>query len=373
MAITLKADNRQLTKNAKISYLSTNYAASVSSLVIVNSNGFADNDYVLLGEFGSETSEVVQATTVTASTHTLTLGSATKFAHPETTKVTILPYNQARFYWTSTATYATGTPVTGYIDIQADDFFTKASDTTHTTGFGWFVFYNSTTTAATVNSNAIPYGDFDANSVKKIFDSFFSLLNNNELRLVSNDDAFRWLNEGYAIAQNELNLINTEYTVAAEYALAVSSGTQEYALPSDFSNMISLTADADGTTIEQIPLKDVPGHDAGTGVVGVTTKYYLRGSNIGFSPSPTSSATYNLYYQAKTGTLTSYYDNITLPDNNFYPLVDFMMYRAAIKLQKANPKVYLESFRDGINLMKLTSIKQNANLDSWDIADFANV
>ena len=373
MAITLKADNRQLTKNAKLSYLSTNYAAAVSSLVIVNSNGFAANDYVLLGEFGSETSEIVQATTVTASTHTLTLGTATKFAHPETTKATILPYNQVRFYWTATATYATTTAVTSYIDVQADDFFTKASDTTHTTGFGWFVFYNSTTTTATVNSNAIPYADFGANSVKKIFDSFFSLLNNNELRLVSNDDAFRWLNEGYAIAQNELNLINTAYTVPAPYAINVSSGTQEYALPDDFGGLVSVTADADGTKIESISLKDVPEHDSGTGVVGVTTQYYLRGSYIGFSPSPTSSATYNLFYTAKTGTLTSYYDNITLPDNNFYPLVDFMMYRASQKLQKSNPKVHMEAFRDGINLMKITSIKQNADNDSWGIDPTANV
>jgi outer membrane protein len=30
------------------------------------------------------------------------------------------------------------------------------------------------------------------------------------MKLISNDDAFRWLNEGYAKAQNELNLVNAE-------------------------------------------------------------------------------------------------------------------------------------------------------------------
>ena len=78
-------------------------------------------------------------------------------------------------------------------DIQADDFYTKAYDTTNTTGFGWFIFYNSTTAKATQNSNAIPYAGFENNSVKKILDSFFSQLNNKELKLISNDDAFIWL------------------------------------------------------------------------------------------------------------------------------------------------------------------------------------
>ena len=146
MAVTLKADNRSLTTGAKYSYLSTNYASGVSSLVLVNADGFSANQYVLLGNFGSETAEVARIATVTAATNTITLkddaGSTltTRFAHSESTKVTIIPYNQIRFYWTATATFATGTPVTSQSDITASDWYSIGSDSSHTTGYGWFVF-----------------------------------------------------------------------------------------------------------------------------------------------------------------------------------------------------------------------------------------
>lgn len=371
MAIQLKADNRQLTKNAQFSYLSINYASAVSSLVLVNSNSFAANDYVLLGEFGSETAEIVQVSTVTAATHTLALSAATKFAHSESTRATILKYNQVKFYRTATATFSeSGTQIGSDTNIQADDYFTRYWDTANTTGYGWFKFYNSTTATATDQSNAIPYTDFESNSVKKIFDSFYSLLNNSEQKLISTNDAFRWLNEGYAIAKNELNLINRNYT-ASSTTITVTSGTAEYALPSGFSDVLSLTGDdSNDSEIENIALSNAIayGNDSAN-----TVKYYLRGSYIGLVPTPTSNTTYTLYYLQKTSTLTSYYDSIDLPDNNFYPLVDFMMYRASQKLNKPNPETNLELFRAGINLMKVTSIKRTDNLDSWDIKYEANI
>ena len=50
-----------------------------------------------------------------------------------------------------------------------------------------------------------------------------------------------------------------------------------------------------------------------------------------------------------------------------------MMYKAQIKLEKANPERFMQAFKEGINRMKLTSNKQNANEDKWDIAPEANV
>ena len=373
MAIKLKCDNRTLTKNAKFSYLAQNYASGVTSLVIVNSNGFAANDHILLGEFGNETTEIVKPSVVTASTHTLTV-PATKFAHAESTRVTIIPYNQVKFYYTATATYDTNNEIqAGYLDVAADEVFTTDEDTSNTTGFGWFVFFNSETNATTTNSNAIPYADFASNSVKKIFDSFFSLLNNTEQKLISNSDAFRWLNEGYSMAQNELNLVNREYK-ATSTTITTTATTAEYTLPTDFSDMSSLTDDNNDlrVEIEEIKLSDFKAWGADT---GNNIKYYLRGAVIGFSPTPATgtTTTYTLYYIKKSDVLTSYYDNIDLPENNFYPLVDFMLYRANEKLNKPNPKQYLESFRGGLNLMKVTAIKRSENLDSWSIDQRANV
>jgi hypothetical protein len=379
MSIVLKADNRSLIKNAKFSYLSANYVSGVTSIVVVNSNSFTANDYILLGEFGSESTEVVQIDSITAATHTLVLKAATKFAHSQDTKLYVLPYNQVRFYHTATATFSATAPVTAYLDLQADDFYSVGSDTTNTTGYGWFIFYNSTTAKATTYSNAIPYGGFKEGSVKKILDSFFSLLSNKELRLITNEDAFRWLNEGYSIARNELNLVNQEYSVPTEYSIAVTSGTQEYALPQGFDtdsggnlipafgDLISVT-DSGGTIINLINFEDIRAENSET-----SPTYYIRGNYIGFVPSPTTPATYYLYYRANSPVLTSYYDNVDMPDNNFYPLVDHMLYRAAIKTNRSNPQTYEAEFEKNIQRMKVTSFKRDANRDSFGISSTSNV
>ena len=370
--IILKADNRQLTKNAKYSYLTTNYNSGVSALVVKNSDIASANDYALLGEFGSQQSEIVKISTITAATHTLNLVAATEFAHPQDTKVTILRYNQVKFYQTAAATFDSNENPLETVDIQAYKTHTIYQDSTNITGYGWFCFYNSTTAKITTNSNAIPYAGFDQSSVKEIFDEFFSLLNNKEMKLVSHEDAFRWLNEGYNKAQNELNLVNLSYKVEAEWSVSTTANTQEYSLPSDFSNLRSVT-NSDGEPIGFISLAKVPKNDDDETYDSNNVKYFLRGKYIGFSPVPTSTDTYYVYYQAKASTLSSYYDNLDLPDNNFYPLVDFMLYRAAPKLHRPNPKQYLDAFMDGVASMKIFSHKQNANKDSWSVDQRANV
>lgn len=368
--ITLKADNRQLTKNAKFSYLADNYASGVSTMTLTSSIGFASAQYVLLSEFGHETSEIFKIDSVNSTTHELTFTTASKFAHSESTKITIIQYNQVKFYHTTTATYATSDPVGSAVDIQADSVYTQVIDSTNSTGFGWFVFYNATSTAVSTNSNAIPYGGFDENSVKKIFDAFWSQLNNKEQKLVTTDDVFSWLNEAYSITRNELNLVNPEYNVATRVTVSVTSGTSEYDLEDDVSDVVAVT-DTNGYDVPYLKISDIDYTNANSS--GQKTYYYIRNKKIGFVPSPTAAATYYYYYRTKTTVLTSYYDSVDLPDNNFYFLVDFMMYRAGLKLTHPNPEKRYQAFIVGINRMKVTSNKQNANLDSWEIADEAVV
>lgn len=362
--------------NAKYSFLSTNYASGVSSLTLVNSNGFSDNDYIILGNFGSETAEIVQISTINTSTHVASLASATKFSHSESTKVTIIRYNQVKFYHATAASYVgslANSTLLSTVNVEADGFQTKYYDASNTTGFGWFVFYNSATDATTQASNAIPYAGFGQNSVKKIMDDFFSLLNSKDLKLITNTDAFSWLNEAYSIVINELNLVNSTYNVDDGYDIDVSANTKEYALPSDFSQVISVYDENNDIQIEPIGANQIDVNDYTYSGLSSMTKYYIRGTNIGFSPTPSDSRTYVLRYKKKSGILTSYYDDVNVPNNNYYILKDYMMFRAAEKLNKPNANMYLDLFNESIKRMKVNSNNEDGGPDDWGIAPEANI
>lgn len=463
--IILKANNTSLLSGAKYSYLSANYASGSTSLALISATGFQAGDYILVGELGSETSEIAQVGSITSNTLTLIGATTTSFAHPESTKVTILPYNQVKFFWTSTATFDTLVPL-ATVNVQAESQSTSFTDGNHSSGFGWFVYYRSltlgdstsrfdisnpygssirytwdgtgtdpnianrvfvgdqvvingenfsagnngtytvtktgtnyfevsngsgvaendktigtgslvvnTTSAA---SNPIPYADFAPNSVREILDSFFSMLNNKEANLISQKDALRWLNEGYARAKNELNLVNNEYNVEAKVTITTSGGTQEYDIESDlgildFGDIVSITTSG-GIPVDNIPLSKALNYQYDT-FAGSTTKYYLRGGKIGFLPVPATADTYYMYYKSKSTALSNLYQTVNFPDNNFYFLLDFLMYRACPKLGRTpqEAQAYITAYTAGLSLMKVTAVKQSDNLDSWEVKNTANV
>ncbi len=322
------------------------------------------NNFVLLGEFGSETSEIVTVSSVNKTTHTLTLSVATKFSHSQDTKCYVLGYDKVIFYWNSTSTYSSTTPITGYLEISADSLYTVGSDSVHTTGFGFFHFYNSITGKDSANSNAVPFSSFAENSVKSILEIFYSLLNDKERKLITDTDALHWLNEGYSIAQNQLNLVNREYFIDSIDTITTTSGIDTYDLETDFSSIINIYDETNEKNIEWIDLKDVSSWNYNS---SNTTHYYLKGGKVGFSPIPISTVEYSVRYAYKTTTVSSYYENIDLPNGNFYCVINFMLHRAGIKLGKSDAMNYLKLFDKDIERMKLTSFKQNANLDSWGI------
>jgi len=377
--VTLSADNRTLVADAKYSYLTTNYASGVSNINILNAaDSFAADDYLLLGLFGSETAEIVQIDTVNTSTGAIVLVGPTKFSHSESTKVSILPYNQIRFFWTALEDITGATPLTGYIDIQASDWYSIYNDEVNLTGFGWFIFYNSTTLVSSLNSNSLPYAGFTNDSIEDLLNDFFSLLNNKELKLVTRQDALSWLNEGYSRMRNRLNMSNAEYSATALLPLNIIGGQTEYLLPDDFSSLESITASMDPSDptamgkLSKFPIEYIPLRKA-FGYMGSQTKYYIRGKYIGFVPTPTTGGTYQYMYKKKTTRLDSNSEKVDLPDNGFYVIKDFMMYRAKMKfLDQSAAAIYFKSFNDGVDQMVISAIDRDASGDWFDIDETAN-
>lgn len=339
--------------------------------------------YLLLGNIGSESAEIVKISTINTSTGAITISVATKFGHAESTRVTAIPYNQVAFYWTATETFAMTTPVpnalaTTYIDLQVSDWFTTVDDDDHTTGYGWYAFHNATTLVDSVASNSLPYAGFESDTVEDVLNDFYSLLNNKELKLVTRRDALSWMNEGISIIRNKLNMTNVEYTASELSSLSIVSGTTEYSLPSDFSRLISITSSESGLSllasgnfnkdsIDYISLREAPAY------TGSETRYYIRGKYIGFVPTPETSTTYYYMYLTKSTRLNSNSDEIDLPDNGFYSIKDWMMYRACMKFRsQSEAMTYYKMFQDNMNQMIISSVDRDANLDSFSIDGSAN-
>lgn len=379
--ITFKSDNRILTQNSAYSYLVDNYSSSVSSITIVNTEGFSADDFILIEDFGKETAEIFRIGSVNTTTGVITLQTSsgtstnTKFAHPESTKVYVLPYDQVRFYRTAAAgditdetpTFSTNSPLNSWTDLDPASWFSVYEDTTNTTGFAWFQYRNSVSLVSSSESNPIPYAGFAGNTVAQIFEDFDSLLNTNELKMVTLAEKFSWLNEGLSILKNKLNLNNVEYFVSTEQTLTIVSGTQEYILPSDFSDFVYLHDGSDSKV--DIPFKDIK--KSGT-YVGNTVHYYLRNRYIGIVPSPTAAATYKYRYKQKATTVTSLSTYLDLPDNAFYSLKDFMMYRSSLKFSNPISATYYQSFINGIDQSVQSAVKRDSGLDEWSIANWAN-
>lgn len=387
MAINLLADSQVLTINSRYSYLTDNYSSGVSTMNMSNASEFAVDDFVLIGEIGDPNTEIFRVGTVNTTTGDFTIltsagaSTTTKFAHAESTKVSIIPYNQIIFYWTAatgtiadeTPTFSAATPLTSYQDITPADLYEIYDDEVNSTGFGWFQYRNSITSVCSQISNPIPYAGFSLNTVATIFADFDSMLNVKEQKMVTLADRFSWINEALSLVKNKLNLTNSEYTVSAQQTISIVSGTQEYQLPDDFSDIIEITngvntSTTSGTPIDYIPVSEILAN------TDSTTKYYLRGRYIGFSPTPSSSTTYYYRYRRKSTRLTSLSDYIDLPDNAFYALKDFMMYRAQQKFKDMNSaNGYLTAFTNAMNLSMQSSVKRNANLDTFGISSTANV
>lgn len=377
--IILECDNRTLTTSAKYTYTITNYSVGVTSMSVLNATDtdFAVNAMLLLGNFGAESTEVVQIESIDYNAGIINFTTPTLFAHSESTRVTVLPYDQVRFFHTTTNTFNTSTPLTGYMNIQPSDWFTTYSDETYSSGFGWYIFYNSVSTFASQESNAIPYAGFESNTTENILNDFFSLLSNRELKLVSREDALSWASEAYGRMRNKLNLTNVEYTATAISPLVIQPGIIEYDLPSDFDHLISLTSGLSSTDpgawggnkkpIEFISLREAYQFN------GIGPRYYIRGFKIGILPTPQSTTTLQYMYLKRATRLNLNTDEVDLPNGGEYVIKDFMLYRAFQKFQNPQYKIYLESFTNGLNDMIISAVKRDAGLASWGIERQSNV
>uniref|UniRef100_A0A6H1ZGF0 Putative tail collar protein n=1 Tax=viral metagenome TaxID=1070528 RepID=A0A6H1ZGF0_9ZZZZ len=146
-------NNTELVSDPQLTYLTAAaVGGTTSTLTVVSNSEIAENQILLIGEFGEERSEVVKTHATDAATGTtdIILTAAVANSHPVDTPIYIIDYNQIKF---AHATTATGTKtVLGTEGVEADNTQTIYKDKTKNSGFYFKKYYNNITgtfTAAT--------------------------------------------------------------------------------------------------------------------------------------------------------------------------------------------------------------------------------
>lgn len=149
---------------------------------------------------------------------------------------------------------------------------------------------------------------------------------NDEVKIDKNDKLWspttknQFLNQAYFQVQKDLNF-KTRQNQAAPYTIPTVTGTQEYALPSDFIRVQLVTWD--GQKIYPIDYIHLKSQNLGM-AQGKPYEYYLYGGNIGFYPIP-STGTGLLYYLKRLPLMTASQDSV-LPSDFDLAVVKYAAY-----------------------------------------------
>jgi len=132
--------------------LKVDSSAGSTYLTVKNIQGFKVDDYIVLGRLGYEKAELLQVSSLT-SPQTITLVSASKFAHLRDEPVQVILYNKRKFYRASSkdGVYShlssAGSPVEVDVDNGEGNVFEDPDGTS--TSYYKATYYNTTTSKET--------------------------------------------------------------------------------------------------------------------------------------------------------------------------------------------------------------------------------
>lgn len=110
-------------------YLSDPIAAGVTTSEVKNNNRFAANQRIMIGEQGAEATEIVTLTSANANGTTIVHG-ATDFPHSADDPITILRFDQVKFYRATSLTGTYSVVSTQDLDVDNAELKTYYDDTT---------------------------------------------------------------------------------------------------------------------------------------------------------------------------------------------------------------------------------------------------
>lgn len=301
--------NYELVKNREKTYLTASVAVAGTTLTVrgVDSNAWANNDWIIVGEIGSKNAEILQVNGAVSDGTSLTIDNAgsggARYAHAIDEPVYRIDYNQVRIYRNTTDS-TTGLTTLTTVEIQPDDQFTRYEDSVNTTGYGFVQFRNSDSTALSDYSDGIPYTGYTPRSLGRMIKAVRRILGEQSFSYIDDDDIREELNEQQRdVAHERLWPFYEDIFSASRVAYQ-----REYDIDSDV-----VIAKPHTVTVESEPLAKV---DAArfdqlfwdTSVTGEPTHCSIWNNQIRLYPVPSVAATTN----ALNGSLTAAATSITV-------------------------------------------------------------
>ncbi len=218
-------------------YLSADMAVG-TAMTVKSQKGFhaTTNQPLIIGELGGEITELVETTTSSAPT-TITLNTASIFAHDAGTPVYLIKFDQIEFSHAATlagSKVALTLPVAspGIYSIQPDKPEFILDETEFTSGFYFVRFKESVGGTFSDYSDGIEVGTWERNTVGYMIDR---ALNNLQLELSDNVtlwDCYEWINNGMALIQGKLKRWAEHYSYNAVLG-QTSRGINTLTMPTD--------------------------------------------------------------------------------------------------------------------------------------------
>lgn len=302
----LLARNFDLTRDRESTYLTSPVAVAATSINIkaVDSNAWADNDWLIIGHIGAGNAEILQVNGAVSDGTSLTIDNAgsggARFAHSVNEPVYRIDYNQVQFLRNSTDT-TTGASSLATNEIQPDNEFTRYEDTTNTTGFGFVRFYNSTTTSYSSYSDGIPYSGYSPRSLGRMQRKVRKNLGEKSVSFVDDEDINDELNEGQRDIAHERSWPFYEDTFSA----STVAYQQRYDIDDDVAYGKLRTVVVRGEPMGKIDPAtfDILQWDAAR--TGEPTHHHVENNQLVFWPNPSDAAQTTTLNGALSATATS--------------------------------------------------------------------
>lgn len=183
-------NNTNLTIGAIRTFLTVNTASGATTLTVKNITSFADNQILVVGEFGNEGAEIVYING-TPSGSTITLDSGTVFPHSSSSPVIVIDFDQVEFSHATGTTSATIDATLATVNMVVDTpDFTRYNDIVYTTGYYFIRFKNSITNVYSDYSDPIPVSGYGLFSARTIIDKALGEINKSTSQVLSDSFAF---------------------------------------------------------------------------------------------------------------------------------------------------------------------------------------